>query len=77
MAEPEINVFLTHLAIMEKASASTQNHTLSAFGVHGFCLVPEEKMTQVAGPYVRGAPASKPLSGDFAIKYAEKYAEGT
>ena len=30
MAEPEINAFLTHLAIEEKVSASTQNQALSA-----------------------------------------------
>jgi integron integrase len=30
MAEPEINTFLTHLAVQEKVSASTQNQALSA-----------------------------------------------
>ena len=30
MAEPEINAFLTHLAVKEKISASTQNQALSA-----------------------------------------------
>jgi hypothetical protein len=30
MAEPEINDFLTHLAVKEKVSASTQNQALSA-----------------------------------------------
>jgi site-specific recombinase XerD len=30
MSEPEINAFLTHLAVMEKVSASTQNQALSA-----------------------------------------------
>ena len=30
MAEPEINAFLTHLAVKEKVSASTQNLALSA-----------------------------------------------
>ena len=30
MAEPEINAFLTHLAVKEKVSASTQNQGLSA-----------------------------------------------
>jgi integron integrase len=30
MAEPEINAFLTHLALKEKISASTQNQALSA-----------------------------------------------
>ena len=30
MAEPEINAFLTHLAVGEKVSASTQNQALSA-----------------------------------------------
>ncbi len=30
MAEPEINVFLTHLALREKVSVSTQNQALSA-----------------------------------------------
>ena len=30
MAEPEINTFLTHLAMKEKVSASTQNQSLSA-----------------------------------------------
>jgi integron integrase len=30
MAEPEINAFLTHLAVSEKVSASTQNQALSA-----------------------------------------------
>ena len=30
MAEPEINAFLTHLAVDEKVSASTQNQALSA-----------------------------------------------
>lgn len=30
MAKPEINAFLTHLAVKEKASASTQNQALSA-----------------------------------------------
>jgi hypothetical protein len=30
MAEPEINSFLTHLAVKEKVSASTQNQALSA-----------------------------------------------
>ncbi len=30
MAEPEINAFLTHLAVKEKVSASTQNQALSA-----------------------------------------------
>jgi hypothetical protein len=30
MAEPEINCFLTHLAVKEKVSASTQNQALSA-----------------------------------------------
>lgn len=31
MAEPEINAFLTHLAVKEKVAASTQNQALSAF----------------------------------------------
>jgi len=30
MAEPEINAFLTHLALKERVSASTQNQGLSA-----------------------------------------------
>ena len=30
MSEPEINVFLTHLAVKEKVSASTQTQALSA-----------------------------------------------
>jgi site-specific recombinase XerD len=30
MGEPEINAFLTHLAVEEKVSASTQNQALSA-----------------------------------------------
>ena len=30
MAEPEINAFLTHLAVNEQVSASTQNQALSA-----------------------------------------------
>jgi len=30
MAEPEINAFLTHLAVQERVSASTQNQALSA-----------------------------------------------
>jgi hypothetical protein len=30
MAEPEINAFLTHLAVKEKVSASAQNQALSA-----------------------------------------------
>ncbi len=30
MSEPEINAFLTHLAVEEKVSASTQNQALSA-----------------------------------------------
>jgi site-specific recombinase XerD len=30
MAEPEINAYLTHLAVKEKVSASTQNQALSA-----------------------------------------------
>jgi site-specific recombinase XerD len=30
MAEPEINAFLTHLAVKEKVSASTQDQALSA-----------------------------------------------
>jgi site-specific recombinase XerD len=30
MGEPEINAFLTHLAIKKKVSASTQNQALSA-----------------------------------------------
>ena len=30
MAETEINAFLTHLAVEEKVSASTQNQALSA-----------------------------------------------
>ena len=30
MAEPEINAFLTHLAVKKKVSASTQNQALSA-----------------------------------------------
>lgn len=30
MGEPEINAFLTHLAVKEHVSASTQNHALSA-----------------------------------------------
>ena len=30
MAEPEINAYLTHLAVKEKISASTQNQALSA-----------------------------------------------
>lgn len=30
MAEPEINAFITHLAVKEKVSASTQNQALSA-----------------------------------------------
>ncbi len=30
MAEPEINAFLTHLAVKEKVNASTQNQALSA-----------------------------------------------
>ena len=30
MADPEINAFLTHLAVKEKVSASTQNQALSA-----------------------------------------------
>jgi hypothetical protein len=31
MAENEINLFLTHLAVNEKVAASTQNQALSAF----------------------------------------------
>ena len=31
MAEPEINAYLTHLAVKEKVSASTQNQALLAF----------------------------------------------
>jgi len=34
MAEPEINAFLTHLAVKEKVSASTQNQVLSAMVFH-------------------------------------------
>jgi Phage integrase, N-terminal SAM-like domain len=30
MVEPEINAFLTHLAVKEKVRASTQNQALSA-----------------------------------------------
>lgn len=30
MAEPEINVFLTHLAVRENGSASTKNQALAA-----------------------------------------------
>jgi len=30
MAEPEINVFLTHLAVKDRISSSTQNQALSA-----------------------------------------------
>lgn len=30
IAEPEVNVFLTHLAVHAKVSASTQNQALSA-----------------------------------------------
>ncbi len=30
MAEPEINAFLTHLAVKSQVSASTQNQALSA-----------------------------------------------
>jgi len=30
MAEPEVNAFLTHLAVKERVSASTQNQALSA-----------------------------------------------
>ena len=30
MGEPEINAFLTHLAVRENVSASTQNQTLGA-----------------------------------------------
>ena len=30
MAEPEINAFLTHLAVKDKVSSSTQNQALSA-----------------------------------------------
>jgi hypothetical protein len=30
MVEPEIKAFLTHLVVMHKVSASTQNQTLSA-----------------------------------------------
>lgn len=30
MAEPEINAFLTHLAVKESVSASTQNQALPA-----------------------------------------------
>jgi len=30
MAEPKINAYLTHLAVKEKVSASTQNQALSA-----------------------------------------------
>jgi hypothetical protein len=30
MSEPEINAFLTHLAVREKVGASTQNQALSA-----------------------------------------------
>jgi site-specific recombinase XerD len=33
MAEPEVNAFLTHLAVKEKVSASTQNQALSALVV--------------------------------------------
>lgn len=32
MAEPEINAFLTYLAVKEKVAASTQNQALSALG---------------------------------------------
>jgi len=39
MAEPEINAFLTHLAVKENASASTQNQALSAILFFiGMCL---------------------------------------
>ena len=35
MAEPEINAFLTHLAVQERISASSQNQALSAVNVQG------------------------------------------
>lgn len=39
MAEPEINAFLTHVAVKENVSASTQNQALSALF---FLLSPQE-----------------------------------
>jgi hypothetical protein len=39
MAEPEINTFLTHVAVKENVSASTQNQALSALL---FLLAPQE-----------------------------------
>nr|VFJ78898.1 MAG: Phage integrase, N-terminal SAM-like domain [Candidatus Kentron sp. FW] len=49
MAEPEINTFLTYLAVKEKVSASTQNQALSVL-----TLVPKLQL----GNAVPEAPAS-------------------
>jgi integron integrase len=42
MAEPEINAFLTHLAVKEKVSASTQNQALSALLFLYRCVLDRE-----------------------------------
>lgn len=42
MAEPEINAFLTHLAVKEKVSASTRNQALSALLFLYRCVIGRE-----------------------------------
>jgi hypothetical protein len=54
MAEPEINAFLTYLAVKEKVAASTQNQALSAF----FFFI----VTSLAGKWAIWVKSSVPAS---------------
>jgi len=59
MAEPEINAFLTHLAVREKVSASTQNQALSALLFLYRRVIGREVGEKLSGP---GNPRACPSS---------------
>lgn len=59
MAEPEINAFLTHLAVKEKVSASTQNQALSKTGEEGRHHVHESIIQKAVNGAVRKADLAK------------------
>jgi hypothetical protein len=67
MAEPEINAFLTHLAVKEKVSASTQNQALSAL-----LFLYRHVLGREIGDLGEVIRARKPQSGEAATKPASK-----
>jgi len=61
MAEPEINAFLTHLAVQEKVSASTQTQALSAL-LFIYRHVLAARLAYWRASFVRASPATCPWS---------------